>query len=97
MIRIAIAGYGNLGRGTENAVLAAEDLELVAVDLGERDGMRYGLPMTVIRDGRPVARVRVVDVRERMAGAVVEDTSAGAYPREGDRAVPTRTADSEGT
>lgn len=73
------------------------DLELVAVDLGERDGMRYGLPMTVIRDGRPVARVRVVDVRERMAGAVVEDTSAGAYPREGDRAVPTRTADSEGT
>lgn len=30
-IRIAIAGYGNLGRGVENAVTAADDCELVAL------------------------------------------------------------------
>ena len=28
-IRIGIVGYGNLGRGTECAVCAAEDMELV--------------------------------------------------------------------
>lgn len=31
MIRIGIAGYGNLGRGVESALAAAEDMELVGV------------------------------------------------------------------
>ena len=30
-IKIAIAGYGNLGKGVENAVLHTPDMELVAV------------------------------------------------------------------
>ena len=30
-IRIAIAGYGNLGKGTESAIMQNEDMELVAV------------------------------------------------------------------
>lgn len=30
-IKVAIAGYGNLGRGVESAVTAAEDMELVAL------------------------------------------------------------------
>ena len=29
--RIGILGYGNIGRGTEIAVAAADDMELVAV------------------------------------------------------------------
>ncbi|MEG2073918.1 MAG: NAD(P)-binding domain-containing protein, partial [Angelakisella sp.] len=31
MIRIAIAGYGNIGRGVEQAIKRNEDMELVAV------------------------------------------------------------------
>ena len=31
MIRIGIAGYGNLGRGVEAAVKNSDDMELVAV------------------------------------------------------------------
>ncbi|MCL2807568.1 MAG: diaminopimelate dehydrogenase [Coriobacteriia bacterium] len=31
MIRVGIAGFGNIGRGVEKAVCAAEDMELVAV------------------------------------------------------------------
>lgn len=31
MIKVAIAGYGNLGRGVENAVSKCEDMELVAL------------------------------------------------------------------
>ena len=30
-IRIGIAGYGNLGRGVENAIAQNEDMELAAV------------------------------------------------------------------
>lgn len=31
MIRIGIAGYGNLGRGVESALSHTEDMELVGV------------------------------------------------------------------
>lgn len=52
-IRIAIAGYGNLGRGFENAVTAAEDCELVAL-FTRRDPAgvttRTGVPVYKMED-----------------------------------------------
>ena len=66
---------------------ANPDLGLVVLDRGARQGVRYGLPLTVLRDRRRVARVRVVDVRENVAGAAVEETARGDYPQTGDRAV----------
>ena len=66
---------------------ADADLGLVILDQGARQGVRYGLPLTVLRDRRRVARIRVVDVRERIAGAAVEETARGDYPQTGDRAV----------
>ena len=62
------------------------DLGLVILDQGARQGVRYGLALTVLRDRRRVARVRVVDVRENIAGAAVEETARGEYPQTGDRA-----------
>jgi len=66
---------------------ANPELGLVVLDQGARQGMRYGLPLTVLRDRRKVARLRVVDVRERVAGAAVEETVRGEAPQPGDRAV----------
>jgi hypothetical protein len=63
------------------------DLGLVILDQGARQGVRYGLPLTVLRERRRVARLRVVDVRERIAGAAVEETGARRLPQTGDRAV----------
>ena len=62
------------------------DLGLVILDQGARQGVRYGLALTVLRDRRRVARIRVVDVRENIAGAAVEETARGDYPQTGDRA-----------
>ena len=52
MIRIGIAGYGNLGRGVESALSHTEDMELVGVftrrsprqceDEDRRAGLLYG-------------------------------------------------------
>ncbi|EFM44943.1 hypothetical protein HMPREF0580_1859, partial [Mobiluncus mulieris ATCC 35239] len=50
MIRVAINGYGNLGRGVEKAVSAAPDMELVVV-FTRRD------PATVKTAGTPVVSV----------------------------------------
>ncbi len=69
------------------------DLGLVILDQGARQGVRYGLPLTVMRGRRRVARIRVVDVRERIAGAAVEETARGDYPQTGDRAALIRPED----
>jgi len=66
---------------------ANPELGLVVIDQGARQGVRYGLPLTVLRDRRKVALIRVVDVRERVAGAAVEETARGDHPQTGDRAV----------
>lgn len=50
MIRVAVNGYGNLGRGVERAVSKSEDMELVVV-FTRRD------PASVDTLGAPVARV----------------------------------------
>ena len=62
------------------------ELGLVILDQGARQGVRYGLALTVLRERRRVARIRVVDVRENIAGAAVEETARGEYPQTGDRA-----------
>ena len=50
MIRVAINGYGNLGRGAERAIARNDDMELVVV-FTRRD------PGTVATQGAPVAHV----------------------------------------
>ena len=72
------------GRRIENE---NADRGRVMLDEGARQGVRDGLRLTVLRDLRRVARIRVVDVRERIAGAAVEETARGDYPQTGDRAV----------
>lgn len=52
-IRIAIAGYGNLGRGVENAVSAAEDCELTALFTRRNPAdvkTRTGVPVYAVED-----------------------------------------------
>ncbi len=88
-----------LGGASEDAMTAlmtdgarvrevSRELGLVAVNAGSRQGVRAGLVLMVMRGDRPLARVRVVDVRRRLAGAVIEERIAGApYPEPGDRLV----------
>ncbi len=57
-IRVAIAGYGNLGRGVESAVTAAEDMELVALftrRAPEDIKTRTGIPVYHISSAKEMA------------------------------------------
>lgn len=51
-----------------------EDLALVVANVGSRHGVKKGMPFQVIRADASIGTVRVVDVRERIAGAVIEDS-----------------------
>ena len=45
---------------------------LVVGNLGAQQGVKIGMPLRVVRAGRTVATLRVVDVREKISGAVIE-------------------------
>ena len=65
----------------------SRDLSLVVLDGGRRQGIRLGMRFRVVRGDRTVARVRVIDARALMAGAVIEERDLGMFPAAGDRAV----------
>jgi hypothetical protein len=62
---------------TDGLVIAIrEDLALVVANIGRSHGVRIGMPFRIIRGDTDIGIVRVVDVRERIAGAVIQDLSS---------------------
>ncbi len=60
------------------------------LDAGAGSGAAIGQVYDIYRGERWVARVRTADVRERVAGAWVEEVKTGWTPEPGDRAVRER-------
>ncbi len=50
-----------------------EEWSLVVGNLGEKEGVRMGMPMRVVRGDRHIATLRVVDVRQNICGAVIQE------------------------
>jgi DNA-binding cell septation regulator SpoVG len=42
-------------------------------NLGEKQGVKIGMPMRVMRDDRRIATLRVIDVRQKICGAVIQE------------------------
>lgn len=51
------------------------DLALVIANLGARQGVKTGMPFQVWRGDKQVALARVVDVRDAISGAIVQNTT----------------------
>lgn len=63
-----------------------EELGMVILDGGRQDGLKPGLLFAVIDQGRSMTKVRIVDVRTAVAGAVIQEMGVG-FPKVHDRAV----------
>src|SRR4029078_4149898 len=50
-----------------------EEWSLVVSNLGAQQGLKLGMPRRVVRAGKTIATLRVVDVREKISGAVVQE------------------------
>lgn len=61
-------------------------LSLVILNAGRVQGVTLNMPFVVLRNDLIVGNVRVVEVREKFSGAVIERFKAGDEIREGDRA-----------
>ena len=72
---------------TDASVIAVRDeLALIVTNVGRQQGVREGMPFKVYRGSEDIGTVRVVDVREKIAGAVIQDLrSATVRVKMGDR------------
>lgn len=68
-----------------DVVDVSRDLRMVALGAGRKSGIRNGMVFAVIRGEKMISRIRVVDVRSAVAGAVIEKTETGKFPEKGDR------------
>ena len=51
-----------------------EEWSFVVCNFGAREGVKIGMPLRVKRGDEVVARLRVVDVRERICGAIIQES-----------------------
>ena len=63
------------------------DMMVVVISGGLRAGMKSGMNFSVVRDGDVLATVRVTEVRENIAGGLIEWNGKRAFPEVGDRLV----------
>src|SRR5213595_3054413 len=61
----------------DGSVISVKDeWSFVVGNLGEKQGVKIGMPMRVMRDDRKIATLRVVDVRQKICGAVIQEMDA---------------------
>src|SRR5947207_440707 len=71
----------------DGSVISVKDeWSFVVGNLGEKQGVKIGMPMRVMRDDRKIATLRVVDVRQKICGAVIQEMDSERQKiRVGDR------------
>ncbi len=57
-----------------------DDLALVVANIGSKQGVKLGMPFQVWRSDKMIALVRVVDVRDNISGAVVQNLVSNKEP-----------------
>jgi hypothetical protein len=65
-------------------VSVKEEWSLVVGNIGEKQGVKIGMPLRVLRADKLIATLRVVDVRQRICGAVIQEMDSGKI-KVGDR------------
>ncbi len=70
--------------GTATVLDVNPDLRLVVLNIGQLQGARVGMPMVVMRGEHVVAELKVVEVRQRICGALIERVKEGVTLKAGD-------------
>jgi hypothetical protein len=54
-------------------VSVKDEWSFVVANVGEKQGVKIGMPLRVLRNDKKIATLRVVDVRQRICGAVIQE------------------------
>ncbi|MEM9282553.1 MAG: hypothetical protein AAGA96_12055 [Verrucomicrobiota bacterium] len=70
---------GEVGDLSDSSVVSIDsEIGLIVLDAGREEGLRVGTPITVLRQDRPIYTALIIEVREAIAGAVLQDRLADA-------------------
>jgi hypothetical protein len=70
----------------DSSVISVKDeWSFVVADIGEKQGVKIGMPLRVLRGDRTIATLRVIDVRQRICGAVIQEMDSKEKIKVGDR------------
>jgi hypothetical protein len=58
---------------TAQVVDVKDNLSLVVANIGSKHGVKIGMPLRILREGEPVGSAKVIEVRERISGAVIQN------------------------
>ena len=62
----------------DGSVISVKDeWSFVVGNLGETQGVKIGMPLRVMRGDQKIATMRVVDVRQKICGAVIQEMDSG--------------------
>jgi len=56
-----------------NVISVKDEWSFVVGNVGEKQGVKIGMPMRVMRGDKRIATLRVIDVRQRICGAVIQE------------------------
>ena len=67
-----VGAYEQADLTNARVISIKEEFQLVVGNIGSRHGVKVGMPFRVLRDDEEIGIVRVVDVREKICGAVIQ-------------------------
>jgi hypothetical protein len=76
--------FGNGSIEAAKVLEVSPKLRLVVLDVGAQQGARIGMPMMVWRGDRGVAELRIVEVRQKICGALIEKVENNVTLKAGD-------------
>ena len=76
----------NLADG--RVVSVDSEVGLLVLNVGRKSGVRVGMPINVKRDEKPICTAMIVDVRDAIAGALMQELVAPEDVKVGDRIEP---------
>ena len=56
-----------------SVVSVKDEWSFVVGNIGEKQGVKIGMPLRVLRGDKKIATLRVIDVRQRICGAVIQE------------------------
>ena len=81
---------GNSSLASARILEVNEGLQMVVLDVGANQGVRVGMPLIILRGNRMVAELRVVEVRPKISGALIEKVENNVTIKAGDTAQVTK-------
>lgn len=84
VVRAKPEGVEAVARREGKVIALSDEYDFVVINLGKADGVEKGMEFSVYRRGRWIGKIRVIELREHLAAANVEETIRRRKLREGD-------------